>query len=42
MDPFTAVENGLCEQLCGDYFDRSEQPDKKKRGLFGVWKKKNR
>lgn len=42
VDPFTAVEVGLCEQLCGDYFDRSEQQEKKRKGLFGGWKKKNK
>ena len=38
-DPFMAVETGLCEQLCGDYFDR-ECPDKKRKGVFGLWRKK--
>lgn len=41
VDPFMALEVGLCEQLCGDYFDRGEQPEKKKRG-FRIWKKKSK
>ena len=42
VDPFTAVEAGMCEQLCGDYFDKDEQPSKKKRRLFARWKKKRK
>ena len=38
VDPFTALANELCEQLCGDYFYTPVQVEKKK-GLFGLWKK---
>ncbi len=41
IDPFSAVENSLCEQLCGDYFDKGSQTEKKK-GLFGLWQKKQK
>ncbi len=41
VDPFSAVENSLCEQLCGDYFDKGSQTEKKK-GLFGLWQKKQK
>lgn len=40
IDPFAAVEDELCEQLCGDYFNVGEQNQKKKRRIFGAWKKK--